>query len=127
MAVMSCRVLACLSFVQKRMKAKRALARMSAAAGTADGGLRQVSPRGHEGDECSPCLAREEEWEAGSAAEAGDASGSVGFVAGGSGGTGSSRGSGLCLEGRMRLRGALARAGEAKGETWCGSVSREVE
>ena len=24
----------------------------------ADDGLRQASPRGHEGDECSPCLAR---------------------------------------------------------------------
>jgi len=58
MAVTSCRVLACLSFVRKRMGAKGALACTSAAAGTADGGLRQASPRGHERDECSPCLAR---------------------------------------------------------------------
>jgi len=40
------------------MRAKGALAWTSAAAGTADGGLRQASPRGHEGDECCPCLAR---------------------------------------------------------------------
>jgi len=56
--VTSCRVLACLSLLRKRMWAKGALAWTSATAGTADGGLRQARPRSHEGDECSPCLAR---------------------------------------------------------------------
>jgi len=56
--VTSCRVLACLSLLRKRMGAKGALAWTSAVAGTADGGLRQARPRSHEGDGCSPCPAR---------------------------------------------------------------------
>ena len=57
-AVTSCRVLACLSLLRKRMEAKGALARTSAAAGTAVGGLRQARTRSHEGGECPLSRAR---------------------------------------------------------------------